>query len=139
MQYIGDKEIKKYHCDELTCEVEYVEGKTETLSKIMFDEIVSEEKCDLSTLRDKRIRPVVAHVLGVMRMWGIKTSEVSYFSQLLNQSLINNENVASTHLWKSINSTINDVEDVSLVDVDKVLRTIPKEDPVPSPYAEDTK
>ena len=137
MKYIGDKEIKTYQCNEGICEVEYADSKKETLSKAMFDEIVDDKKCDLSTLRDKRVRPVVAHVLGVMRMWGIKTSEVSYFSQLLNQSLINNENVASTHLWKSINSTINDVEDVSLVDVDKVLKSIVI-DPIPSPYGEDT-
>lgn len=131
-KYIGDKEIKNYKCEENICEIDYADGKHETLSKIMFDEIVG-EKCDATTLRDKRVRPVVAHVLGVMRMWGIKTGEVGYFSALLNQSLEHNESEALKHLWKAINSTLNTLDDVSLVDVDKVLKSIPSKEVV-SPY-----
>lgn len=132
-KYIGEREIKDYQCDELTCEITYADGKTETLSKIMFDEIVAEEKCDATTLRDKRVRPVVAQVLGVMRFWGIKTGEVGYFSTLLNQSLEHNESEALKHLWKGVNSTLQSLDDVSLVDVDKVLKTIVP-DPILSPY-----
>lgn len=137
-KYIGDKEIKDYQCNELTCEITYSDGKTETLAKIMFDEIVSEEKCDATTLRDKRVRPVVAQVLGVMRLWGIKTGEVGYFSALLNQSLEHNESEALKHLWKGVNSTLQSLDDISLVDVDLVLKSIQPE-PIPSPYnGEDT-
>lgn len=140
-RYIGDKEIQRIQ-DEIPVsgpeliEVQYVDGKTEVFSKIMFDEIVSEEKCDATTLRDKRVRPVVAHVLGVMRIWGIKTGEVGYFSALLNQSLMNNENEALKQLWKGVTSNLNTLDDVSLVDVDKVLKSIVAE-PIPSPYGKD--
>ena len=136
-KFIGDKEIRNHHCTDNLCEIEYVNENKETLSKIMFDEIVSEEKCDATTLRDKRVRPVVAQVLGIMRLWGLKNSEVGYFSALLNQSLQNNEDVATTHLWKTINSTLQTVDDVSLVDVDKVLKSIQPES-ILSPYGEDT-
>lgn len=139
MKYIGDKQIKNYHCDEMTCEVEYTDSKKETLSKIMFDEIVAEDKCDATTLRDKRVRPVVAQVLGVMRLWGIKTGEVGYFSTLLNQSLMNNENEALKQLWKGVIPTLQSLDDVDLGAVDRILKSIVPE-PVLSPYnAEDTK
>ena len=133
MKYIGEKEIKDYHCDELTCDIEYADGKKETLSKLMFDEIVDDKKCDASTLRDKRVRPVVAQVLGIMRLWGIKTGEVGYFSALLNQSLMNNENEAIKHLWKSVIPTLESLDDVNLVAIDKVLKSIPPKEIV-SPY-----
>ena len=136
-KYVGEKEIKNYHCEENICEVEYLDNKIEILSKIMFDEIVTEEKCDATTLRDKRVRPVVAQVLGVMRLWGLKTSEVGYFSALLNQSLMNNENEALKHLWKGVVPTLETLDDVSLVDVDLILKSILPDD-IPSPYGEDT-
>lgn len=126
MQYIGEKQIKNFQCDELTCEVEYEDGGKETLSKMMFDEIVG-EKCDASTLRDKRVRPVVAQVLAVMRIWGIKTGEVGYFSALLNQSLEHNESEALKQLWKTHIPTLQSLDDVDLVAVDKVLKTIKPE------------
>lgn len=125
MKFIGDKQIKNYQCDEITCEVGYEDGKTETLSKLMFDEIVADEKCDATTLRDKRVRPVVAQVLGVMRLWGIKTGEVGYFSTLLNQSLQNNEDQAIRHLWRGVIPTLETLDDVDLVAVDLVLKSIP--------------
>lgn len=132
-KFIGEKEIRNFQCDENICQVEYTDLGKETLSKVMFDEIVAEEKCDLSTLRDKRVRPVVAHVLMVMRGWGIKTGEVGYFSALLNQSLMHNENEALKQLWKSVIPTLASLDDVDLVAVDKVLKSIESE-PVPSPY-----
>lgn len=132
-KFIGDKEVKESKDENGLITVLYLDGKTETLSKIMFDEIVSEEKCDATTLRDKRVRPVVAQVLGVMRLWGIKTGEVGYFSALLNQSLMNNENEALKQLWKGVIPTLNTLDDVSLVDVDKVLKTIQPESII-SPY-----
>lgn len=135
MQYIGDKEIGKLTEDGDLRVVEYIDGKQETLSKVMFDEIVSDEKCDATTLRDKRVRPVVAHVLSVMRLWGIKTGEVGYFSALLNQSLMSNENEALKHLWKAIIPTLESLDDVDLVAVDRVLKTITP-DPIPSPYGD---
>ena len=138
MSFIGEKEIKNSKCDETLCEVEYVDGSCETLAKIMFDEVAG-DKCDASTLRDKRVRPIVAHVLGVMRMWGLKTGEVGYFSALLNQSLMNNENEALKQLWKVHIPTLQSLDDVDLVAVDKVLKSI-KPEPILSPFnAEDPK
>ena len=133
MKYIGEKQISKTFEDQDMVLVEYVDGTKETLAKIMFDEIVSEEKCDLTTLRDKRVRPVVAHVLAIMRAWGIKTGEVGYFSLLLNQSLQANEEAAIKHLWKEFIPTIETLDDIDLVAVDRVLKTIPSD--ILSPYA----
>lgn len=137
MKYIGEKEIANVKEEGDLREIEYLNGKKETLSQIMFDEIISDEKCDLTTLRDKRVRPVVANVLKVMRDWGIKTGEVGYFSALLNQSLQANEDAAMRHLWAGVTSTIEMIDDVSLVDVDKVLKSI-VEKPIPTPHGEDT-
>jgi hypothetical protein len=52
---------------------------------------------------------------------------------------MNNENEALKQLWKGVIPTLQSLDDVDLVAVDKVLKTIQAE-PVISPYnAEDTK
>ena len=140
MSYIGNKKIKESKVlDEKTpigsdiIEVEYVDKTKEILSKMMFDEIVSEKSCDLTDLRDKRVRPIVASVLLIFREWGIKVSETAYFSSLLNQSLDTNKDEAQKELWKKWKPTLQSLEDLDYITVDRVLKSIPSKD-IPSPY-----
>lgn len=119
--------------------VEYEDGIREVFSKLMYEAIVSDEACDLSALRDKRVQPVVATILAVLREWGIKTSELAYMSALLNQSLQNNEKEALKELWSAWLPTIQDVDEVDMITVDRVLRSKKKKG-IPSPYGNpDTK
>lgn len=139
MNYIGDKEIKStITLEEKTTgggeivEVEYVTGLKESFAKIMYDKLVSEEQCDATALRDKRVRPVIETLLFSLREWGIKTSELGYISALLNQSLEFNEKEALKMLWKPWLPTINSLDDIDLIAVDRVLRA--NNQAVESPY-----
>ena len=130
VEYIGERQIREVKTlEEKTVggaeivEVTYDGGTKEVFSKLMYDTIVSEQSCDLTTLRDKRIQSVVATILAILREWGIKTSELGYMSVLLNQSLQNNEKEALKELWSAWLPTIQDVDDVDMITVDRVLRS----------------
>jgi len=125
IKYIGEKKIKKIKdIDEKVYEVEYEDGLKEVLSKLMYNSIVSEEVCDATKLREKRIFPVVQAILGVLRDWGIKLSELQYMSAVLNQSLQVNEKEALKELWLNWIPSLNTVDDVDLIAIDRVLKSI---------------
>ena len=145
MSYIGLKKLKESkETEERTLggipvmAIEYEDGTTESMSKTMFDEVVSEKSCDLTELRDKRVRPVVASVLLIFREWGLKASELPYFSALLNQSLDFNKTEAEKELWSKVIPNIQSLDDINMVDIDRVLKS-KKEQPMPSTYLNDLK
>ena len=72
-------------------QVDYENGSSEVLSKLMYDTVVSEESCDPSAFREKRIFPVVQEVLKIMRNWGLKLNELHFFSAVLTNSLHENQ------------------------------------------------
>jgi uncharacterized membrane-anchored protein YjiN (DUF445 family) len=137
--YIGGKKIKEAKPAEKTSngievvDVVYTDNSVETLSKLMYDKITSEKSCDLTTLRERRMEPVVQEMLAVLMKWGIKTSELQYMSVLLNTSLQESEKEAIKELWLPLIPNLKDIEDVDLIAVDKVLRA-KKDKSVPSPY-----
>ncbi len=129
MAFIGEKEIKTMvETGELTpggtklVEIEYQDGLKERLSKLMYDQIVSEERCSLEALRDKRCQPVVAIVMGAFREWGVKVGELNYISALLNRSIEFNENAATCALWSSWMPHPLSTDDVDMVTIDRVLK-----------------
>jgi hypothetical protein len=139
MNYIGPKKIKETKDGEKTTngieivDVLYEDGSREFLSKLMFDKIVSEESCDLTKLRDKRLEPLVKETLTVLRNWGIKLSELTQFYALLNLSMQNNEKEALLELWRELIPTLQDPDDIDLINVDLVLK---RRKEIPSPYNE---
>jgi hypothetical protein len=148
-KYIGLKPIKEVKDGGKTpngvevVEVFYEDNTREVFSKLMYDKIVSEESCDLTQLREKRITPIVEQVLLVMRNWGIKVSELPYFSSLLNQSMQANEKEAMRELWLDVIPTLADPDDVDLIAIDLILRKkaekeeLKKLNPIQSPYNEE--
>lgn len=139
MSYIGQKKIKEHKITEKTSsgievvEVQYEDETKERFSKLMFDAIVSETACDASQLRDKRIQPIVKELLGVLRNWGIKLSELQYMSVLLDTSIRENEKEAMRELWAERLPNLLDTEDVDLISIDLVLRQ-KKDKPILSPF-----
>lgn len=128
--YIGDKKIKETReTKEKTpggfdiLEVEYENGDVEWFSKLLYDRIITEQSCDASTLRDKRIFPMVEVILGILRDWGIKIGELPYLSALLNKSLDYNTSQALNELWSQFIPRPNSPDEVSLIAVDRVLRS----------------
>ena len=141
MKYIGHKQIKTTKEGGKTpngievVEVFYEDNTKEFLSKLMYDKIVSEEACDLTQLRDKRLEPLVKETLAVLRNWGIKLSELTAFYALLNLSMQNNEKEALLELWREAIPTLQDPDDIDLINVDLVLKR--KADrPILSPFNE---
>ena len=131
--FIGEKEIKNTETSEQKTEgggeiikVEYVDGTVEFLPKLMYDKVVTEQSIDLSQLREKRVQPIVQSILFILREWGIKTGETSYFSALLNQSLNNNIEQATIMLWGQFMPKPKSLDDVDLLTVDRVLREFDK-------------
>ena len=126
--FIGQKKIKitknlneKIDTIQLV-EVEFEDKTKEIFSKLLYDKIISEKSCDATELRDKRIKPIVTEVLILLRNWGIKTNELPYMSVLHNQSLVFNEKEALKKLWLNWIPTLNTIEDVDLIAIDRVLK-----------------
>lgn len=129
-KYIGEKKIKRVtETDEQTSggfklvEVEFQHGMIERFSSLLLDKIITDQVCDASKLRDLRIHPVVAIVLQVLRDWGLKMSELPYFSTVLNQSLDYNHKQALNTLWSQWMLKPKDPEEVDLIAIDRVLKT----------------
>src|SRR3990167_6833897 len=104
--YIGEKKIVGIKdTDETTpgnvgiVEVQYKDGSIERLSNLMYEVSISKRACDASELREKRIVKVVAETLQLLRDWGVKVGELSYFSSVLNNSLNINTEKATRKLW----------------------------------------
>lgn len=128
--FIGPKEIKNTEpSGEKTLggidiiKVTYVDGKIELISDIMYQKIVSEESCDLSELRDKRVQPVVEVILLIMREWGVKLGELGYISALLNKSLDFNKDSAIQELFSNWMPRPLSLDEVDLVTVDRILKS----------------
>lgn len=130
--YIGQKKIKEFKEEGEIVKITYEDNTTGILTKKMFEIVKSEETCDLTQLRDKRVEPIVKEVLEVLRDWGIRASELPYFFTKINESLVYNEDQAILGLWQKEND-IKSLEEVDLLMVDKVLKN--KKD-MPSPYAD---
>lgn len=133
MSFIGEKQVKSVETtDEKTpggteiLKVEYEDGTREFFSKLMYDQIVTEESITLSDLRDKRVQPVVAMLLVALREWGLKLGELGYLSALLNRSLDSNRDAALQELWSKWMPRPLSVDDVDLITIDRVLKTINK-------------
>lgn len=133
--FIGPKKIKNQELKGDFVELEYEDGTKEILTVLMFHKISSLESCDLTALRDKRVLPVVAIILGVLKDWGIKLSELPYLGAVLNESWRKSEEEALKLLWKNYNPSLETINDIDLTMVDRVLKEKSvKNNPIPSPF-----
>lgn len=139
-QYIGEKLIANVtETKEVTPSgvgilmVEYADETKEYISSLMIDYVLSESPCDLSELRDKRLRPIVEKILELFRDWGLKLSELSQVSLLLNQSIDYNHKQAMIQLWSKY-ANVNHPEEVDMLTLDKVLKEVkPESKDAPNP------
>jgi hypothetical protein len=109
-------------------EIIFEDGSISWFSELMLQHIISDQKIDDTQLRDRRLFPVVQVVLAVLRDYGMKTGETPYFSALLNQSLNNNIDEATRELWSKFMPKPRELDDVDLITVDRVLKTIKPEE-----------
>ena len=118
--YIGSKKVASTKVmDEKTpagfeiIEVHYEDLSIEHIAKVMYDKVVSNEPCNESILRDKRVQPVIETILSILREWGIKVGELQYMSAMLNRSLDYSNNQALIELmsqWMQRPLSLDDVD-----------------------------
>lgn len=129
-QFIGPKQVRVWEVVEdktpggkEIVKVEFEDDTVEFLAKIMFDVVVSDEACDETKLREKRVNPIVETLLSVLCEWGIKTGELTYMSALLNKSLDFNSNAALIKLVSVWMPKPNSLDDVDFVTIDRILKS----------------
>ena len=106
-QYIGEKEIvvvekiksKNNDVNSDYVKIIYKEG-TEIMPRIMFEAIVTNDSTDATDLRNRRMLKVIKEILTTLLKWDIKLSEVNFINSLINASINDNMETASTKLWK---------------------------------------
>lgn len=130
VSYIGPKAIKLVeNTEEMTpagskiVRVTYADESVEFLSEPMYGKVVTDKPCDLDKLREKRCHPVVEVMLAALREYGIKLSELGYISALLNASLDANRDAALNALWAQWGPKPLAPDEVSLLVIDRVLKT----------------
>lgn len=123
MPYIGPKEVKsvdpieeKYNGTIELVNVTYADGTQQALTKKMVDSCTTDESTDLTSLRDKRVQPVVAGILELMLEWGVALSEVNFITNSIALSVNASMNAATQKFWGKAE------QDLDLIEVDKVLK-----------------
>ena len=129
-KFVGDRKIKSTTTlEEKTpggtalIRVDYANGETEVLSKLMFDHVVRKQSIDATALRELRLAKLIEQTLALCREWGIKIGETPYYGQMLNHFLNYNITEAELILWGEWTQKPRERDDVSLIDVDRVLRS----------------
>jgi len=122
-KYIGEKQIVQAIQDKSVYTIEYADGTKELLSQLMIDKVVSDEPCDLTALRDKRLAPIVEETLKVLRNWGLKMSELQQFSLLLSNSIDFNEKKALVEVLNEYTgSQMLSPDEMDMLTIDKILK-----------------
>src|SRR3990167_2570422 len=103
-------------------EVEYKNGTVEHFSSLMLNKVVSDHASDLSKLRDLRVQPVVEIVLQIMRDWGVRLADLSYFSTVLMQSLDYNHKEALNILLSQWMPKPKEPDEIDMITIDRILK-----------------
>jgi len=121
-KYIGGKKIKNlklserktYLGNEIT-EITYDDDTKEEFPKAILKDIITEEKSDLSTLRDKIIGPVVEKILAILLEDEIKIQDIEYLKAKLTLSINSHIENADTIVWGK------EYYDRTLADIHQIL------------------
>lgn len=123
MQYIAQKEVKtvealpeKHNGTIDLVKVTYADDSTETLTKKCFDVSVTDAPLDSTSLRDKRIEPVIKAILELLLDWGINVEDVNFIVANIPLSVNAAMNAANAKLWGKPE------HDLNLIEVDRVLK-----------------
>lgn len=109
-------------------EIGFKDDTAERFSAPMLKHVIRKKSIDISELRDKRIAPVVEVTLQVLRDWGIKMSELQFYSAMLQNSLDYNYNQAQNILLSEWMPKPISPDEVDLLVIDRILRSKAKKD-----------
>lgn len=129
-QYIGGRKIKHHENTKETTHggtplvrVEFANGDAEFISKLTFDNVVTENPIEPTELRERRVDPVIEKTLALLREHTILIGDLSYFALKLNQSLNYNTDQAQITLFEEWMPRPNSLDDVDLSTIDRILKS----------------
>ena len=101
--YYGPNRVMKAARKGKYFKVEYESGEKEVITKELYSAGITEKKSDLTTLREKRMKPVVADILKIMLDYDIKPfepmNEVDYLLSAIKLSYEMNFKKADEKKW----------------------------------------
>jgi hypothetical protein len=140
-QYIGQHEVFGLVQDELktplgseVVKVIFKEGKEPILmTKKGFDALVTEKPIDATSLMEMKMNILIPEIVKVVAEWDIKIGELHQLSNRLIGNIADNFDRASSFLWhrndKEWIKGFNPAMERSLLDAEKVLKSIPIDEP----------
>jgi ribosomal protein L17 len=117
-KYYGATEIDHVNIVAEGSELVMKDGTKTILSPKMAAAVITNEPIDLTTLREKRLHPVVEAILSLLLEWDVKINEIEYIYTLVTTSFNENYKAASDKAWGIAEA------DRKVSDVDRVLKTI---------------
>lgn len=114
-KFYGPKEIKDIIQDgENKSALVFTDDTQITLPNKMIAVAVTEEKSDLTKLRDARCFPVVAEILSVLHSWDVKIDEIDFIDSRVIISVNESMKRAESVLWGKTDDekTMEDVNGV---------------------------
>jgi hypothetical protein len=115
--YIGDKVINGESSEGDGFVMVSFEDKTsETFGNEMFEAIKSNESCDASALRDKRVVFLAGKILELLLKYNMKLSEYEFLMMTIKGSLDENIRKSNEIVWGKMAS------EKTMLDIDNVLK-----------------
>lgn len=128
-KYFGPNKIKtaweskdKTYLGKPKVELEYENGETASYPLEIVEKLASDQPIDLTTLRDKRVEPVLEKILGILADSELTLDEIYYaVGPKLTASIEMSMDKCQNILWKGKELTSR-YKTVTLMDMEKVLR-----------------
>jgi len=128
-KYFGPNKIKtaweskdKSDLGKPKVELEYENGETASYPLEIVEKLASDQPIDLTTLRDKRVEPVLEKILGILADSELTLDEIYYaVGPKLTASIEMSMDKCQNILWKGKELTSR-YKTVTLMDMEKVLR-----------------
>lgn len=122
-KFIGDKKIKVVKIDDKkktylgknVCYVLFIDNSVQYIPAELLDSIVTKKPIDATELQDKRTKPVVEKMLGIMLEADLPTLDINAVAQQIQSSLSHSIDLANNKLWGKTKY------DTTLMDVQRVL------------------
>lgn len=148
-RFVGPRKVEfvvvtedKTHGGNEVVKITYDSGYEELMPKRAFENLVTDKPTDWNDLRGKNINGLVKELLAVIAEHHLKAEDVDVLKATLERELFNSFNRATHFLWtkddKSFIPGTNTVLERTLIEADKIIKTIPQDEPKSEPKADES-
>lgn len=123
-QYIGPKQVATIEDspDAHIAVVRFIDGTFEEYERTTLEGLLDKAPYDLTTLRERMIRPVAAAILELLLHYGVRIEDVQYLNDTIVGSLNRSLDKADGKLWKRDGEAARDIHAKTIRDVDRILK-----------------